>query len=367
MDGQPADGRWSKRRIITVLVAAGTAYLLAIAGVVGVAVWKGQRLFTSASSSTGAPRAPQPSPDRSPDSSPSPSIPGEAGVAPAGPLSPRDAQAALRSYDRRNAAAIGKQTRAAWATADLGPILEEDVWGSKGRAAATRAGHPFPDGSVPTTTLVRLLGSGEHGGSTWFAAVVTFGSGSDAGTFIGVYVRVTPSGDFKMRSLDQIDAASAPQPGDATTWSTEPASAREALKPVVDYLASHRAGSDLEVNGLVGEVLWFAPRGVKSVAYSCKGADLGPTSVPTAEGMLHTADVACTRVSTAADGQAITYNAIDQATTGKAPAFTTLRCPFAVSVSYVARPDGSTALLAVYLHQVATCQGSGSGQVPGQA
>ncbi len=366
MDGHPADGRWSKRRVVTVLVAAGTAYLLALAAVIGVVAWKGSELFTSSSPSTAAPAVPQPG--RTPgDAPPSPSTPGDSGVAPSGPLSPGDAQAALRSYDQRNAVAITKQTRKAWATADLSPILDEDVWSSAGQAAAAKAGHPFPDNTIPRTTLVRLLGSGTDGGSTWFAAVVTFGSTAQANTFIGVYVRATPSGNFKLRSLDLIDPAAAPQPGDASTWSTEPPSATAALQPVRDYLGSHRAGGDLEVDPFVDQGLWSAPAAVKSVAYSCQGVDLGPTSVATADGMLHTADLTCTRTSTAASGQAITYNAIDQATTGKAPAFTTLRCPVAVSVSYIATPDGSTRLVGIYLHQTATCKGSGSAEVPGQA
>lgn len=368
MDGHPADGRWSRRRIVTVLVAAGTAYVLAIAAAIGVVVWKGYTLFTTASTSTSQPAAP--GPGGTPEASPSPSAPGGSdgsAVAPSGPLSPGDAQAALRSYDQRNSAAIRTQTRTAWARADLSPILKEDVWGSKGRAAAAKAGKPFPDSTIPSTTLVRLLGSGTDGSATWFAAVVTFGSTAQADTFIGVYVRATPSGDFKLRSLDLVDPTAPPQPGDATSWSTEPPAAGDALQPIRRYLTSHKAGSDLEVEPFVGQALWSASSAVKSVVFRCSGVTLGPTSAPTTDGMLHTADITCSRVSTAASGQAITYNAIDQATTGKAPAFTTLRCPVAVSVSYVAMPDGSTRLIGTYLHQTATCTGSGTVEVPGQA
>ncbi len=356
MEYHPPDGRWSRRRVVVVLTAAATAYLLVVGTLIGVVAWRGASWVEtlSSSASSPAPRATSAEPTPAPSSDA-----GGAEVAPSGPVSEADATAALKDYDSRNAAAIAKQTRAAWATVDEGPILGEDVWSSRGWAAAKKAGHPFPASAPPTTTLLRLLGSGEDGAGQWFAAVVRFGSGTSEDTFLGVYERSDPSTPFLLRTLDLVDPTAVPPLADPSTWSAQPPSGARAVAPFLRYLTSDSTPGGLDVGSAVEQFLWGAPAVVDRIDYACQQTPvIGPASVPTRAGMLRVADVHCTRTSTAAPGRTFTYNTIDQAIKGRSPQLTKVSCPVTASAAFIARPDGGTDVVAVYLHQTAPCTGT---------
>lgn len=374
MQDERDSGRWTTRRIVVVLVAAGAAYLLAVGGLVGVVVSRGIHAYaaaTSGSSADTAPTGPTPrSSDEAPSPQPSPSGGPSAGTEapPAGPLTRADAEAALRSYDSRNAAAITARTRTAWSTVDLQPILAEDLWSDRAQAAAKKAGHPFAASGVPTTTLVRLLGSGDSGGGQWFAAVVTFGPAQSADTFVGVYLRSSPTAPFRLSALDYVNSdGSVPPTGDPTTWSGTPQSGAETATQLVRYLTSGTPTANMDVDPNVDSYLGGASTDVATVEYSCPTAPtLGPASVPLTTGRLGVADITCTRTSTAVSGRTFTYNSYDAAILGKSPSLTRLDCPTVASIVFVARPDGGTDVIGAFDHQTGVCTGTG-GTTPGTA
>ncbi len=360
-----ADGRWSTRRIVVVLTASFTAAALALAATVGVVSGRLLPTMDGLSGSArptgpGSPGPSMPAPDGTPRPTPSPGA-----GRPQGPVSVAEATAALADYDTRNATAIKAGTTQVWAGVDDGAILAADIWSSAALAAARKAGHPFPDAPLPTTTLVRLLGSGTSGGSTWFQAVVAFGTGTSADTYVSLYQRSGSSRHYKLVSMAGTDPASVPEASDGSGWSGTPRPTSEVVKAVARSITSGRVADGVTVDKLAAHTLFAVGGHAKSVSYACDAAPvLSPGDVTTVAGRLRTAVLRCTTTTLPVSGLTLGWNAYDEALKGGQDTLSELRCPVAVTVAYVSRPDGTTVVTSADVLQTATCTGT-TAQNPG--
>ncbi len=366
MEQQQSDGRWSTRRIVVVLTAAFTAYALALAVTAGVLTSRVAHtvdgLAHSGGSGGSTTGTPTPGTTPSPGASPAPG----AGH-PQGPVSVADATAALADYDTRNAAAIKAGTRKAWMTVDQGAILAADVWLSAAQAAAERAGHPFPDSALPTTTLVRLLGSGTSADSTWFEAVVTFGTETSGNTYVSLYERAGPSGHYTLVSMAGTNPISVPEASDGSGWSGTPKPTAQVVDAVTQSITTGKVATGVTVDQLAARILFAVGGHEKSITYACDGApDLSPGDVTTVSGLFRTAVLSCTTTSLPVSGATLGWNAYDEALKGGQESLSELRCPVAVTVGYVSKPDGTTTVTSADVLQTATCTGT-KAQAPGSA
>ena len=366
MEQQHSDGRWSTRRIVVVLTAAFTAYAVAMAVTAAVVSTRVLRAVDDISGakapSSSRPSVPSPGPTPTPGVTPSPG----AGH-PQGPVSVADATAALADYDTRNAAAIRAGTKQAWTAVDEGAILAADVWSSAAQDAAQKAGNPFPEPALPTTRLVRLLGSGVAGDATWFQAVVTFGTEASGSTYVSLYERSGTTGHYKLLSMAGTNPGSVPEASDGSGWSGTPRPTSEALGAVTTSITSGKVAAGVTVDKLAAQILFAVSGHAKSITYACDGPPvLAPGDVSTVAGRFRTAVLACTATTLPVSGLTLGWNPYDEALKGSQATLSELRCPVAVTVGYVSKPDGTTALTSADVLQTATCTGT-TAQTPGSA
>ena len=341
------------RALVVGLIAAAAVVVLVVGAVVGIAV---SRSSGPSAPSAGPPSATAPG-TPGPTGSRSATAPPPAAVAP-GPVSTQQAVAALADYDRRNAVAIRAETLASWKGVDGGPILETDQWSTSGDIAASKAGHPSNHTAVPTTTLVRLLGSGTtSSGETWFTALVTFGdTTSDTTTNLAVYERAGSSSSYVLTFM-----ATATDPTLRPASGGEPAPSATALATTVrTLLSTHRAQPGLSTGRVVDAQLWSLNSWEASVSYRCapSGDVITPVSAATTGGALTVLTVHCTRTTVAKAGTALTWNTVDQWLYGGAtPALSSVSCPVAVMVA-TTTTNGASRVDALSYQQTARCTGT---------
>jgi hypothetical protein len=366
MEQQLSDDRWSTRRIVVVLTAAFTASALALAVAAGVLTSRVAHTVDglAQSSGSGGSTAGTPTPGVTPSPGASP-VPGTGH--PQGPVSVADATAALADYDTRNAAAIKARTRQAWMSVDEGAVLASDVWLSAAQAAAEQTGHPFPASALPTTTLVRLLGSGTSADSTWFEAVVTFGTERSGNTYVSLYDRTGSSGHYKLVSMAGTNPTSVPEASNGSGWSGTPRPTAQVVDAVTQSITSGKVAAGVTVDQLAARILFAVGGHERSITYACDGApDLAPGDVTTVSGPFRTAVLSCTATTLPVSGATLGWNAYDEALKGGQESLRELRCPVAVTVGFVSKPDGTTTVTSADVLQTATCTGTRA-QAPGSA